>query len=331
MKSKLKLLALTSMFCVCALTSGSQRSEAQLIRDITHYNVIIVPDLSNRLNRSTGLKDVTIVDSIVHNIYPKVARFNRATGQKDRYSIVFSSTKLGNLYKADLSRMQIDLGAFKNDQKSRIEYVTGRNPVHNLQSDVASFTLEFARIEMLAKQKTSGADIWSFMNAGLDQNLMMYPEPPVTFNKQQYRNIHRNIVILLTDGYIEAGLSPSQGCDGKQCRYLSGQLIAQFRQAYKSRPDRSESLQAFFNRNRYGITPANNPQLRGAEVLVLEADDRSLTKTGNSTFFPTDFEIMRLFWEDWMKKSGVRHFEVYPVARDAKEARDRFLSFIGIP
>lgn len=169
------------------------------------------------------------------------------------------------------------------------------------------------------------------MNAGLDQNLIKYPERPLTFNKQQYRNVHRNIVVLLTDGYIEAGLSRSQGCDGKQCRYLSGQLIAQFRQAYKSRRDKSESLQAFFNRNLYGITPVSNPHLKNVEVLVLEADDRSLTRTGNPTLIPADFEIMKLFWEDWMKKSGVRHFEIHPVSRDAKEARDRFLSFVGIP
>jgi len=330
MNKYLKPLVLALVCSLCGSISESKKAEAPKVNDIVHYNVVIVPDLSNRLTRSASPSDVAIVDTIVHNIYPTIARARRLTNQKDRYSIVLSSTRLGSLYRADFSKMTIDLGIFGNDQRARIDYLMGRSKAHNFKADVAAFAGEFARIEALARQKTDGADIWSLLNSGIDRNLVIYPEAPFSFNNQQFRNVHRNILILFTDGYIEAGLSQTQGCDGRQCRYLSGQLIKNFRQAYKGRLDKGESLQSFFYRNKYGITAAGNPYLKSFEVLVLEADDRSLTKTGNATVAPTDFEIMKLFWADWMKKSGVQHFEMYPLARDAKEARDNIFSFIGV-
>ncbi|NOX46840.1 MAG: hypothetical protein GXO89_07665, partial [Chlorobi bacterium] len=46
--------------------------------------------------------------------------------------------------------------------------------------------------------------------------------------------------------------------------------------------------------------------------LVVEFYDRSLSrKSGNNTVLPDDFDIMKLFWEDWMKKSGVKKYRIY--------------------
>jgi hypothetical protein len=299
-------------------------------RKITHYNVVILPDLSNRLTRSNHLPDIGIVDTLVHNIYPTIARTGRFTNQRDQYRVVLSNSRLGNVYHADFSKMSIDLGAFESRQRDRIDYLAGRNKVRNFSMDAAAFVNEFTRIETLASRNAYGADIWSFLNAGIDQGLVVNPGTVFSSNNQQFQNIHRNILILFTDGYIEAGLSANQGCDGKQCRYLGEQLIKAFRKAFKSRKNKSESLQDFFVRNQYGITAINNPYLKNFEILLLEADDRSLTKTGNVTVIPTDFEIIKLFWEDWMRKSGVQHFEIYSLSRDAREAKSRIFSFMNV-
>lgn len=290
-----------------------QKLFAQTINTI-HYNLVIVPDLSNRLSRNTGLPDVDIVRAILKNIYPKIANYRRAMYQKDQYRVVLSSKRLGTIYHADFSRMYICLNAFA-DQRKRIEYLKNRSKEANLSGATAMFMTEFTRIETEARKKTDGADLWSFFYSGVDANL-----------SSQYRNI----IVLFTDGYIEAGISGARGCEEKQCRYLSQQLIKQFRKAYQKRGDKNESLEMFFARNRYGIIPVDNPYLKSFDVLLMQADDRSLSPTGNATVFPTDYDIMQLFWSDWMKKSGVQHFEMHPIARDTHEAEQIILSFMGV-
>jgi len=288
----------------------------------------MVPDLSNRLMRNTGLSDVDIVRALLSDIYPKITNYKRAMNQKDQYRVVLSSKKLGIIYHADYSRMAICLNSFAN-QRERITYLNGRNTGNNLSATTAAFTTEFARIETEARKKTDGADIWSFFYSGVDANLVEFTEQKIYGNKV-IRNQYRNILVLFTDGYIEAGISSAQGREGNQCRYLSSSFIGKFRKAYQKRANKDESLQAFFSRNEYGIIPVNNSYLKYFDVLLLQADDRTLTATGNATIFPTDYEIMQLFWNDWMKKSGVQHFEMHPLARDAREAEQNILSFMNI-
>lgn len=329
----LRLIITLSIACAFSGCKGTS-TETDLpsgSKFITHYNVVMLPDLSNRLKRSAGFPDVEILRSLLQNIYPKIAKYKRAVNQKDRYSVVLSSKKLGTIYDADFSKMTIDLDAFGIDQKARIDYLTGNTTGRTLKKDKAAFVNEFMRMEKQAKPETDGADIWSFFNTGINQSLVAVPEKAMfTYENQEFHTRFKNVLILFTDGYIEAAIYGTKGCEGNHCQYLSGQLIKDFRQSFLRRADKTENLISFFTRNKYGITPVNNPYLKYFEVLVMEVDDRSLTNTGNATANPADYEIIKMFWEDWMKKSGVQHFELHPVSRDAREAEQNILSFMGI-
>ncbi len=325
---KYRFLLLTVFCFLIACKGGPSDPVKPSLQIITHYNLIIVPDLSNRLERFSYLQDTFIVGSVLHNIYPRIAEYQRSSDQKDCFRVILSATKLGQMYNADYGKMTINLGAFKN-QRERIEYLTGRS-VHKLKGDSAAFMNEFTRLETAAKQETHGADLWSFMNTGLDTNLYIKDGEPLNYGDMAYQDKTKNILVLLTDGYIEAGIYGTEGCEGKQCRYLSGQLIREFRQAYQKQAAKGETMTAFFKRCGYGIIPVRNPVLRDFEVLVLEVDDRSLGVSGNATVHPTDYEIIELFWKDWMEKSGVKHMEMHPLVRDSREAEQNILSFMNI-
>lgn len=294
---------------------------------ITNYNVVVVPDLSNRLLRTTGISDADILRALLGDIYPRIANYKRAMNQKDRFRVVLSGQRIGTLYNANYAAMTIDLGNFKY-QKDRINYLQNRIADHNLKTDATAFISEFTRIENLAKQKPVGADVWALFASGIDQSMIPPQAPPIVLDNKKYQTYYKNILIIFTDGYIEAGTYGD--CTGNQCRFLSGQTIKKFRSAYQKRVDKNEAMEAFFQRNNYGIVAAANAYLKQFEVLVLQIDDRSINASGNTTVVPTDFQIIKLFWEDWMKKSGVSHFELYPLTRSVQDAEQTILSFMNI-
>jgi hypothetical protein len=127
-------------------------------------------------------------------------------------------------------------------------------------------------------------------------------------------------MVLMTDGYIEAGIY-NKGYD------LSAKKIEDFRNAFLKSKD--GDMASFLSKNnKYKIKPAKNPYLKTLEVIVIEMYDRSLSKTGAATKHPTDMEIMRLIWTDWMKSSGVKRVELKPAASNQAEAVKYILDFI---
>jgi hypothetical protein len=62
----------------------------------------------------------------------------------------------------------------------------------------------------------------------------------------------------------------------------------------------------------------------------LELYDRSLTKAGAASIHPTDMEIIKLFWSDWLQRSGVRRFEFHPIAGSKDEVEKMILNFLEI-
>jgi len=57
---------------------------------VTHYNIIFAPDLSNRLNTKLYPKpvsDAQIVSSILKKIFPEILRIKRLDRQMDKFSV----------------------------------------------------------------------------------------------------------------------------------------------------------------------------------------------------------------------------------------------------
>ena len=61
---------------------------------------------------------------------------------------------------------------------------------------------------------------------------------------------------------------------------------------------------------------------------MLEMYDRSLSKTGSATKHPTDMEIMKVIWSDWMRSSGIKRFELKSTSVNKTESVKYVMDFI---
>lgn len=301
------------------LTSGNKKFV------ITHYNLTFAADLSNRVNSSLyqrPLNDVDLLKILTADLYPSILRCHRSENQKDKLRIDFINKGLINEYHINTGKLSIDFGHFPN-QNARIDYIKARNGARQtLTNDISGMVTEFNRINMVATRQNFGADIWTYLNEGLDNATVLQNEKTTTDDNNTYVNAYRNVLILITDGYIEAGIY-GQGFD------LSKKTIDRFREAYLASGEKD--MTTFFRKNKqFRIKPIQNEKLRNLEILVLELYDRSKSKVGAATVHPTDMEIIKLYWSDWLKESKVGRFELRPFANSKDEAEKIILDFLNV-
>ena len=65
-------------------------------------------------------------------------------------------------------------------------------------------------------------------------------------------------------------------------------------------------------------------------LLVLKMYDRSLSQGGNATVHSIDTEILKLFWSDWLEKSGVKRYQLRPLMTTEAEVAQVVMGFMGI-
>jgi hypothetical protein len=293
--------------------------------NITHFNITFASDLSNRVNPGLykrPLNDVDLLKIITGNLYPSILRYRRTDNQKDKLLIDFINKGLISQYEVHTDRLSIDFGKFSR-QYDRIDYILERNhPKQTLKQDINKMVGEFSRINGVAARQNFGADIWTYFNEGIDDKRVLADENGISDQNNTYINTYRNVLILTTDGYIEAGIY-DKGFD------LSKTRIDNFRTAYLASGQRD--LQGFFKKNKqFRVTPVQNEHLKNLEVLVMELYDRSRSKGGAATVQPTDMEIIKLFWTDWLQQSKVKRFELHPYANSKDEAEKIVLNFLGV-
>ncbi|PVH26596.1 hypothetical protein [Sphingobacterium corticibacter] len=329
-------------FLLCfSLLSGAcygpdEDPEEPTIFDDIHYNITIAPDLSNRIDTALyprALSDVAIVNGFLDAFYPEIVTYDlsqkkegqRKTGQKDVLRIDFINQKMGGDYKPE--DMELNLDRFGKNQAERIQYLTNQS-VENLDRDTKKFKQEYAKLNDAVLQKNVKADVWSYFKNGIKSNLLDNKIDSV-LNKKQHslnRSFACNVLVLFTDGYIEAGLYGEKNCEGNKCYFLDSKRVADFRIAFKK--SGSSDIKAFFQQEGYGIIPVENPLLQNLNVLVMEMYDRSIDASGKATQHPSDWEILQLFWEDWLTKSGVKSHRLLSTASSQREAMRHVQDFL---
>ena len=319
-----------ALFTSCASKQATPERPVTDTFQIVHYNVIIAPDFSNRLNSKLYPKpvnDMEIVQDVLGRIYPDILNDKRSDNQQDAFSVTMINKGLISLYDIDMSRMTIDFSRF-DKQLDRIHFIKDKSE-EKFSVAKAEFLQEYKRVAQASIADTHGADLWSFFNSGLSDLNVKTKSEYKSFNGRTYEHKFRNILIMLTDGYIEASLYGEDACLSKgQCYYLSSQSIKDFRKAFKK--SGIGDMKQFFEEEEYGIIPVKNPVLKDVEVLVMEMYDRSLSPAGNATVHPTDEEILQLFWSHWLEKSGVKKYELHKTVNSTREVNQVISSFLGI-
>ena len=329
MKTTILLILAITIFTSCGSDNEpvNNSNERNTVTN-KNLNIIISPDISNRITSRypKPLDDIEIITKVMDMYFPFLYRSgNRAIGQKDRISVQITNPQLISTYHINTSPLEINMSEMSNEE--RIKYLTDSIQSISYHNDKLSLINEVRKTYEKALEYTMGADIYTLFKNGLNEDIVLKDEQPKTAFGKTVINKNRNILILLTDGYIEAGLY-GKPTDGNKYFYLDNDVIKKFRKAFLASGE--NDMKKFFAENNYGIVPVNNNALKDLEVFAIEFYDRSLSqKSGNNTVLPDDFEIVKLFWEDWLKKSGVKRFKIYERFASVNEFERAFKNFIG--
>jgi len=270
-----------------------------------HFNIIVVPDLSNRItNKNYILSDKQLASYFSKLLYPNIIENDANINQKDKLRFDFINLTHAELYKLSSARM--DLSIFGDDQMARNKYLGIFSSTSQFRKDTTTFISQFDIYStVITEENDYGSDIYNYFTnisfLDIDTTTTKIDDP---LHKVQISSQFENIIVLFTDGYIE--VKSSGNANNKMSNALSESKINDFRTDYLSANKINKiTLEDYFKISGYGIDPIINPALSKSRILVLQLFDRGLTFGANRNPGPTDVEIMKLFWTDWLKKSGV--------------------------
>lgn len=283
----------------------------------TNYNILVVPDLSNRIDQSIHPKpvhDTTIINTILDGIPQFLKIGNRTINQLDRHKIDFINRGILNNEKFNNSDFDISFLRFKNKLKEASEYK--RN---HLKSDISTLKKETAKIYSYASTQSSGSDVWNYFNETIHSSLSFQVDTVKVARDKGMIYQTKNKVILLTDGYIET-INKTLGYN------LNQDLITRVRTEFLK--SKSNDLKKFILTNPQFLINKTSNDLKNTDVLVLEITDRSLDSNGVAKFHPTDLEIIKIIWTDWLTKSGVNHVQIHAALSNRQDVYPVIKNFI---
>ena len=306
------------------LTSCLPNNGEEKVATKTHFNIYIVSDLSNRVNNNLypkPIQDTVIISAYIRSFDSVLHLGNRLINQKDRLHYEVVNNEFYNLMPSGITNnLKIDIARFDNagKQAERIEYVK-----KSMASDLKRMSGDIDLFYDSAATHQYGADIWTYLNNFSPSIGINKSDTATIFNLEENQTIHNkisNILFLFTDGYIEAGLY-GKGYD------LGQKKVNAIRDEYHK--SQMHNLDQFLDAHpEYSIKPLTNKELKNVNIIVMEAYDRSLSKSGSATSHPTDTEILKAAWNQWMKKSGVSIFEFHPFVNSIQEANSIFYKFL---
>lgn len=242
-------------------------------------NLTVLLDLSDRIKeKDQPQRDEAIVQSTAEWFKSWIQKRN-LFGAKGCYTVVFEPypEKLPNL-SAVSAAMHYDLlqagQPIANQVKSRREAYTTVVPK---VTDGAHQLYQY-----VTQQPYKGADIWGFMH---DNYMQRY---------WQNQSAYRNVLIVVTDGYIDHLKYHKVPADGNKVAYINDAYISN--NLIKKAGFTSNNWQAKYTTGNYGLQVPTGVDLKGTEVLVL----------GEYTYGrpPLYDELVTYYVTDWFKAMG---------------------------
>jgi hypothetical protein len=284
--------------------TGKETTQTQIRYN---HNVKIVQDLSNRITEyKTILSDKAIVEHFFKIVPNMLFNDTRSINQLDIYKIDFINKNHLVNYNVNPEDLEINLSRFGKKQMDRIKYLGGFKADSEYKKDEAKLLGQFHDLQLkLNSSNDFGSDIYSYLQ-NLNNLDLDFSKEKGSINGElnvEYRKM--NEIVLLTDGYLEASAVNDNNNLSKD---LSEAKIKKFRNEFNAAKKDSPNLtlDEYFHKNGWGITPLTNKLLaKDVKILVLQLFDRGATN-GKNVNIPSDLEIIKLFWSNWLVKSGIK-------------------------
>ena len=234
----------------------------------THLNLIVVPDLSRRIvqefNNPEQIKnDITLLNA-VWTTFEDVVKFK--TDSKDRLIVDITDPSQANgNFRMIANNLIFDLNIHKG--KSNRLYFTEQG--NKFQRNIDS-------LYVLAKTNPLGADYRLYFNRDLSKHI----------RKNTLFDNYRNLMIIVTDGYLEAEKTLYTGNLA-----LHTQICNDIKHG--------KGLNEIFTERNLKIAPCDI-DLSNLEILILEVNER---KVG----IGCHYDILKKYWTDWFKTMKVKN------------------------
>jgi hypothetical protein len=266
-----------------------------------NLNLIIVPDLSNRImddiNNPAQITNDTIILRYIWQAFEKATEAK--TDSRDRLVVdVTDEGQAKGLFRTLANDLVFDL----SEHSGKINRLYFKNSAVRDR-----YTNSIRKLYNLAKDAPLGADYWSYFR----RNLSRHIQTPTIHDD------YRNILILITDGYLEA-----------QDKLHTGSLSARIPIA--SRIKNGYSVEDALGDLRIEDIHLRFPTL---EVLILEVQERKRysPQEPNDKGTSEDYDILQALWRDWFNRLEIKNanddFFIFRSDRtiDTKNEIDRFI------
>jgi hypothetical protein len=267
-------------FCLVTVSSCKQDSEKKNDKTIVNhpihdnYNISILLDLSDRIsvkkNPNAAMeyyqRDLGYIKSI-SEAFTQHLRSKKIRQIDDKMQLFFNPEPLDPQINSISKKLRITID--KNN--------VSKDYLNSINSNYASQTSKIYE-SAIKDDNYIGSDIWRFFESKVKD--------------QCIDNNHRNLLIILTDGYLF--YENTRMTEGNLTTYLTPELI---RKNGLNSQDWSEKIK----NKQYGFIKAND-DLSNLEVLVL-----GINPNKNN---PYEEKVIRAYWSNWFVAMKIKHFEI---------------------
>lgn len=226
----------------------------------TQANLVVVPDLSARINQENNNPGQIENDKILlKKVWETFSqKYNSEVESKSSFllTVTDDDQERGDFYKI-AHETSVDLETKKQNVRVR----------DMLQEVDKNFSKNLDTIYSIAKDHTSGANYWYF----IDRKLGNYYKKPTVNDKFD------NKLVIITDGYLELsnGTVYTENLAGIGAKVKQGMTL--------------DTAMKLFGKP---IPPTSYKGLNNWDVLILEVNER---KSGVGS----DYSILKKYWSDW--------------------------------
>lgn len=255
MKNKL-ILALMVIASLCSCSDAQNKKTTPTDKP---WNVSIYLDLSDRLTTGKGepqmLRDTAIISYVIDQFVDNVVR-HKIVPCDDKLQIFFYPTDGISNASALSKSLTVNLKDYTKQPAQKKQILL------TMKSDIMNTIVPIYE-ETLQNKKWLGSDIWGFFKKRI--------------NTACVEEDYRNILIILTDGYIYHRNSKIQQNDNEFSYVLSSNI---------SQPDMK-------------LIPCNN-NLQNLEVILLEINPSQ----------QAHYDKLNDIIGTWLKNMGVEHYQI---------------------
>lgn len=236
-----------------------------------NLNISILLDLSDRIeNPKTKSKDSAYLSSLA-NAFVNHVKNKKVILLEDRIQLFFNPEPSDDRINSIAEKLKINFT--KETSRSQLEETL------KLYSKYPSQLYNLAQEDAKIARGYPGSDIWRFFKDNV--------------NDYCIDDCHRNIVVILTDGYMYYNKTVMK--EGNKTSYLTPRSL----DALKLNNSNWENE---FNARQLGFISANT-DLNDLEVLVI-----GITSLNDNNPYAKD--IIELYWSEWLENMGIKNYKI---------------------